>query len=144
MSGKDIKQVTDAFPTVRCFGGGDRQLDLDDMVKIEDLISVGGTVDTCAVELGLTVAGFKSAMKVSSRIQEAVKRGRAKDKHSYMTALRNKSLQMDNAALTIWHGKQAYGMMEKQAVQHENPPTIVVNTGIPPINPGDSTVIEHE
>ncbi len=60
-------------------------------------------------------------------------------------ALRDAAMLMNNSALVIWHGKQAYGMNDKidQNIRC-NAPVLIV-TGVPQAQIESNTpVIEHD
>ena len=112
---------------------------------IEDLAAIGGKVDLIAVELGVTASSFKAVSKDNTHIQEAIKRGRARDEYEYRLALREVAITMKSASLTIWHGKQAYGMSEKVHSTGETAPVIMINTGVPmPFSPEQGDFIDGE
>lgn len=136
------------MPIVQSYFGGDVCLTSEDIKTIEDLIAIGAGLDMVATQLDLDLADFKRIGKVSTHIQAAVKRGRAKDKWEYDQALRSASLGMKSPILSIWHGKQQFGMTDKTTTKHEGSTVVVVNTGVPsPITinkSSDKPVIEHE
>ena len=133
---------------MQSYFGGDVCLTHEDIKTIEDLIAIGAGLDMVATQLDLDLADFKRVGKNSSCIQQAVKRGRAKDRWEYDQALRAASLKMHSPILTIWHGKQTHGMTDKTTTKHEGSTVVVVNTGVPsPITinkQSDKPVIEHE
>ncbi|MCK5881545.1 MAG: hypothetical protein KAG18_06680 [Sinobacterium sp.] len=155
MARKTLAQLNSnprGYPCCTSYLGGVIKLSADDIQAIEDLAAIGGKVDMIAVELGVTASSFKAAAKDNSRIQEAIKRGRARDEYEYRQALREAALTMASPSLTIWHGKQAYGMSEKIHSTSDINPVIMINTGVPgPALPGiepdslnNSDFIEHD
>lgn len=148
MAGRGLSEhlkFADRFPVVNCFAGQPVLLAEADMVTTEDFIADGYDLGMVAIELGLCELDFKQSCKVNLRLQAAIKRGRSRAKHEYMQALKSSALTGKAPALTIWYGKQAFNMQDKQAVSHSGGGVIVVNTGIPApeITSNSPNVIEH-
>lgn len=139
-------KFADRFAVVNCFAGQPVLLCEVDMITCEDFVADGYDLGMVAIELGLCEGDFKQACKVNNRLKAAIKRGRSRAKHEYMQALKASALTGKAPVLTIWYGKQAFNMQDKQAVSHHGGGVIVVNTGVPssdkPISGGQ--VIEHD
>lgn len=116
-------------------------LTLADLNTIEDMTSCGCKVEMIATHLGLAIPAFKRMCKDSSHVEQRIKRGRAKDEWEYRAALREAALTMKQPIITIWAGKQLYGMSDKVTTEHRGESIIMVDTGITSRN---KTIIDHE
>ncbi len=137
--------AADELPVCKTIFGAVVQLVDDDVTQIEDMAALGAEIDYIACELALDLRSFKHCVKVSERIQTAFKRGKARDRHEYLAALRAKSLEMSSPILSIWHGKQQFNMTDKQAIKHTGNTVLTVATGVPmATSPDDKPPIEHD
>ncbi len=137
--------AVEALPVCKTIFGEVVELVDDDVTAIEDMAALGAEIDYIACELALDLASFKHAIKVSERMQTAFKRGKARDRHEYLAALRAKSLEMSSPILSIWHGKQQFNMTDKQAIKHTGNTVLTVSTGVPMATTPDSKPpIEHD
>ena len=136
----------DRLPVISGYAGGEVKLFEADLLEIENLLADGKTLGYAAVVLGVSERCFKSACKVNTRLQETLKRGRARHKQDYLDDLRNFHKSGKSPIYTVWYGKQALGMTDKSETKVQGGGVVVVNTGIPqPVLPSDdSNVIEHD
>jgi hypothetical protein len=146
MAAKQHDKYPDRLPVITGYAGGDVKLFEADLLEIENLLADGKTLGYAAVVLGVSERCFKSACKVNTRLQETLKRGRARHKQDYLDDLRSFHKAGKSPIYTVWYGKQALGMTDKTETKHQGGGVVVVNTGIPsPLPATDSrTIIEHD
>ena len=134
------------WPIVRTYGGDDVRVTEGELDQIEQLISQGRSLEVVAIALGLCERDFKQACKVNERLLQSIKRGRALDRQEYMDDLRAIHKSGKSPIISVWYGKQHFGMHDKSTVSHQGGNVVVVNTGVPRVSQPQSSanVIEHD
>ncbi len=146
MAAKQHDKYPDRLPVITGYAGGDVKLFEADLLDIENLLADGKTLGYAAVVLGVSERCFKSACKVNTRLQETIKRGRARHKQDYLDDLKAFHKAGKSPIYSVWYGKQALGMHDKSTTEVKGGGVVVVNTGIPsPLPaPDSSAIIEHD
>ncbi len=140
------EKFPDRLPVITGYAGGDVKLFEADLLEVENLLADGKTLGYAAVVLGVSERCFKQCCKVNTRLQETIKRGRARHKQDYLDDLKAFHKAGKSPIYSVWYGKQALGMTDKSETKVQGGGVVVVNTGIPsPLPPADaSTIIEHD
>lgn len=119
------------WPTIKNVGGGEMKVCERDLIELEDHIAKGRSITIAGIALGFDERDFRAACKVNAKLLEAIARGKARDRQEYMDDLRAVHKAGKHPIISIWYGKQQYGMTDKASVAHSGQATVVVNTGVP-------------
>jgi hypothetical protein len=146
MAANRHEKYPDRLPVISGYAGGDVKIFEADLLEIENLLADGKTLGYAAVVLGVSERCFKQCCNVNVRMQETIKRGRARHKQDYLDDLRSFHKAGKSPIYTVWYGKQALSMTDKIETKHQGGGVVVVNTGIPSPLPAatDATIIEHD